>query len=209
MYHWQLKMKRYQFRSNKEWKHHNIQLESAGALNMYLFRISRSKPISEQSTSKDRSFPTQMNSRGLCVRKIAKNNGKKDSCGDHFILQSIKFAEHEIMQILLSGWVGIDLTYLGGFASVCNSVCLHAVKHKTWKGESVFVAVFLSVWAHLRMWPLIKRRAPSLPVRRVANWSETAVIGIRIRPAALIPSRFSAPGFCESGFAWGQPTQLF
>lgn len=76
------------------------------------------------------------------------NNDMKDSFTNHFILQSIKTTEHEIMQILLSGRVGIDRTHLDGFASLPACVSVHLfvrVKAKNRKSESLFMVGFLSV----------------------------------------------------------------
>lgn len=131
------------------------------SLNMYLLRVSRSKQRSQKHTSKDKRFSSQMNTGRLGVwgkRKIT--NNMKDSFTNHFILRSIKTTEHEIMQILLSGRVGIDQTHLDGFVSVLMCVCVFVCVKAKKERKCVHAPVSSSVWAHLCVWPLIKGRAP-------------------------------------------------
>lgn len=123
-----------------------MQLESACSLNMYLLHVSRSRPRSQKHTSKDKCF--SLHSRRFVWGEKENNNDMKDSFTNHFILQSIKTTEHEIMQILLSGRVGIDQTHLDGFAFVCMYVCMCVCvfAHRKAKRVRVNVCLRLCFW---------------------------------------------------------------
>lgn len=161
--------------------HHKMQLKPASSFKMYLLSISISKLRSHKHTFKDKCLSLQSMLQGL-VWGEKENNNIKDSFTNHFILRSIQTTEHEIMQILLSGQVGIDQTHLNGFAPVLVCVYTHARVHTQThrQNQNDKVCLWLCFWVcePICVCGHWSKQCPGLPLKRGANWSEMAVIGI-------------------------------
>lgn len=97
---------------------------------------------------KDKYFTLVMTSSMFSVEE-KKNNDPKDSFANYFGQLSIQTTEHEIMQILLSGRVGIDPTHLDGFLPCsCVNVCMHESKIKGRLKEGLLLCESICVCGH-------------------------------------------------------------